>query len=485
MNLNLSKKTKIVCTIGPASDTPEMVKKLYDAGMNVMRLNFSHGSHEEQLKKMQIARDFEKQYKIYIPVALDTKGPEMRTGLMENGKIEVSKGQVMRITKENVLGTSERWTCSFSGLYNDVTIGNHILVDDGNLTLEVIGKDEEKEEIIVKALNNHYIKDKKGMNAPMSRLSLPFISSNDEADLKFGCEQDVDCVFASFVRRPEDILDMRAVLTKYGKPDMPIFAKIENQEGVDKIEGIVAVADGVMVARGDLGDEIAPQDVPLVQRKIAQLCRKAGKPCIIATQMLESMTTHPRPTRAEVSDVATAISESADCVMLSGESASGQYPVEAVSMQTAIASAIEKELPYAELTREAFDTSEKDTNDAISNAVANTALVLGAKLIVNFTHYGNSSRRMSKSRPICPIIQVTNSRKTALKGAFMWGVYSVLLRTTMPDFTEEMEVLALKIARDVGLKPGDPIVIAGGLPTGAGVTNFLRIVNVNKVEDID
>ena len=486
MNLNISKKTKIICTIGPASDTPEMVKKLYDAGMNVMRLNFSHGTHEEQEQKMQIARDFEKKYKIYIPIALDTKGPEMRTGMMENGKVTVSKGQIMRITKEKVLGTAERWTCSFAGLYDDVKIGDHILVDDGNLTLEVIDKDAEKEEIIVKALNNHYIKDQKGMNAPMSRLSLPFISENDEADLKFGCEKDVDCIFASFFRRPEDIMDMKAVLAKYGKPDMPIFAKIENQEGVEKIEDIIAVADGVMVARGDLGDEIEPQDVPPVQRKISTLCRKAGKPCIIATQMLESMTTHPRPTRAEVSDVATAIYESADCVMLSGESASGQYPVEAVAMQTAISSTVEKELPYEQLTREAYETSnKKDTNDAIASAVANTALVLGAKLIVNFTHQGNSSRRISKTRPVCPIIQVTSNRKTALKGAWMWGVYSVLLSTTMPDFTEEMEVLSLKIARDIGLKPGDPIIICGGIPTGAGVTNFLRIVNVNEVEDID
>jgi pyruvate kinase len=485
MDLLTFKKTKVICTIGPASDTPEMIYKLYKAGMNVMRVNFSHGTHDEQLKKILIARDFEKKYNIYIPVALDTKGPEIRTGYMENGKVDVKKGQIMRITATPMTGTSERFYCTYEGLYDDVKVGDMILIDDGNLEMTILEKDETNREIVVQALNDHYIKDQKGMNVPMSNLSMPYISAQDESDLKFGCEQDMDAIFASFCRRPEDIKAIREVLAKYGKPDMPIFAKIENPEGVEKIVDIVKAADGVMVARGDLGDEIPPEQVPLVQRRIIQLCRRYGKPVITATQMLDSMTAHPRPTRAEVSDVATAIDESSDCVMLSGESASGLYPVESVQMQSAISAAMEKELPYEQLAKEAFDTSERTVNDAIANSIANTALLIGAKLIFNFTQTGNSTKRISKARPCCPIISITNNRKTCLRSAWLWGVYSVLIKTSMPDFIEEMEVLALKIARDLGAEAGSPIIIAGGTPTGAGKTNFMRIVNVNAIKDLD
>ncbi|MCR4562342.1 MAG: pyruvate kinase [Bacilli bacterium] len=485
MQLVTFKKTKIVCTIGPASDNPEMVKKLYDAGMNVMRINFSHGTHEEQLEKLKIARSFERKYGIYIPVCLDTKGPEIRTGKMENGKIDVQKGQILRITQEEVLGTPERFFCTYKGLYDDVKLGDIILVDDGNLELKVIDKDEKKKEIVVEAQNSHPIKDKKGMNAPMSRLSMNYISEQDEKDLKFGCENDMDAVFASFCRRPEDVEAIRAVCAKYGKPDMPIMPKIENPEGVEKVEEIIKISDGVMVARGDLGDEIPPEEVPIVQRRIIKLCRKYGKPVITATQMLDSMTTHPRPTRAEVSDVATAIDEGSDCVMLSGESASGLYPVESVKMQAAIAATMEKELPYEKLSQEAFDSSDHTINDAIANSIANTALLINAKMIFNFSQTGNSTRRISKARPCCPIVSITCSRKACLKAAWLWGVYSVLIKTSMPDFIEEMEALALKIARDLGIEAGSPIIIAGGTPTGAGQTNFMRIVTVNTVKDLD
>jgi pyruvate kinase len=485
MLLNISKKTKIICTIGPASDTPEMIYKLYCAGMNVMRVNFSHGTHEEQLAKVNIARSFEKKYGIYIPVALDTKGPEIRTGYMENGCVPVTKGQIMRITNKPMKGNAKKFYCTYEGLYGDVKVGDIILIDDGNLEMKVLEKDAATHEIVVEAQNNHYIKDQKGMNVPMSKLSMPYISAQDELDLKFGCEHDMDAIFASFCRRPEDVQAIRDILKKYGKPDIPIFPKIENPEAVEKIEAIVQAADGVMVARGDLGDEIPPEQVPLVQRKIIQLCRKYGKPCITATQMLDSMTTHPRPTRAEVSDVATAIDESSDCVMLSGESASGQYPVESVAMQAAIARSMEQYLPYEQLAKEAYDTSERSNNDAIANSIATTALLIGAKLIINFTETGNSTRRISKARPCCPIISVTNRRISALQTAWIWGAYSVLINTPMPDFIEEMEVLALKIARDLGIKEGAPIIIAGGTPTGAGKTNFMRIVNVNPIEDLD
>ncbi|MBQ7994700.1 MAG: pyruvate kinase [Bacilli bacterium] len=485
MELHIQKKTKIIATIGPASDNEEMVYKLYKEGMNVMRINFSHGTHEEQLQKIKIARDFEKKYGIYIPVAIDTKGPEIRTGYMENGKVDIKTGDKIRITSEKILGTKEKFYCTYKGLYDDIKVNEIILIDDGNLELKVVEKDSKNRELVCVAQNDHYIKDQKGMNVPLSRLTMDFISPQDELDIKFGCEQDIDCVFASFVRRPQDVIDLKEICKKYGKPDMPIFAKIENPEGLSNIEEIISLADGVMVARGDLGDEIPPQDVPHVQKQICDLCRKVGKPVIVATQMLDSMCTHPRPTRAEVGDVATAINESCDCVMLSGESASGKYPVESVRMQSAIASTAEKYLHYDELAREAYETSERENNDAIANAVATTALLIGAKLIVNFTETGKSTNRISKARPCCPIISVTNRRKSALNSGWMWGVYSVLIKTTMPDFVEEMEVLAIKIARDLGMKVGDYIVLSGGTPTGSGKTNFMRILTVNPIEDLE
>ena len=485
MHLNISKKTKIICTIGPASDTPEMVRKLYDAGMNVMRINFSHGTHEQQQQKIDIARNFEKEG-IYIPVALDTKGPEIRTGYMEGDAIEIPDGHVMRISMEECLGNKERFSVTYKGLFDDVKIGDHILIDDGNLDFLITDLDAEKREIIVQAQNRHILKNQKGVNCPSSRLSMDFISPKDEADLKFGCENDVDCIFASFVRRPEDVLEMKKILAKYGKPDIPSFAKVENPECVEKIEAVVDAADGVMVARGDLGVEIPPETVPDVQRQIITICRNKGKPVITATQMLDSMVAHPRPTRAEVTDVATAVDEGSDCVMLSAESASGQYPVKAVEMQAAIARTEENNhLNYEKLATQAYETSDHTNNDAISNAVANTALLIGAKLIVNFTERGNSSWRISKARPCCPIISITASRKVALQGAWMWGVYSVLLKTSMPDFIEEMEVLALKIARELGIAPGESIIIAGGTPTGAKNTNFMRIVRVNDIKEFE
>ena len=484
MSLHIEKRTKIVCTIGPASDTPEMIRKLYEAGMDVMRINFSHGTHEEQLEKIKIIRNLEKEG-IYVPVCLDTKGPEIRTGYMENGVIEIKKGQTIRITMKPMLGNSSKFSCSYSGLYDDVKIGDPILCDDGNLILKVKEKDEKEREIVVIAENDHPLKDQKGMNIPNSDLSMPFISAQDEKDLEFGCEHNVDGVFASFVRRPEDIRDLKAILAKYGKPDIPVFAKIENPEGVRKIDEIVKVADGIMVARGDLGDEIPPENVPLIQRRIIKLCRKLGKPVITATQMLDSMSSPPRPTRAEVSDVATAIDESSDCVMLSGESASGKYPSESVQMQKRIAIAMERELPYENLAKEAFDSSTRTVNDALANSIANTALLIGAKLIVNFSQTGRSSQRISKARPSCPIVSITNSRKACLESAWYWGVYSHLIKTSMPDFIEEMEALALKVARDLGIPQGSPIIIAGGTPTGAGKTNFMRIVNAISAKDID
>ncbi len=486
MLLNISHKTKIICTIGPASDTKEMVLALYKAGMSVMRLNFSHGDYPSQEAKLNIARELEKEMGLLIPVALDTKGPEIRTGYMQEGGVKVADRQIMRIQMEPIVGNDERFSVTYPGLYDDISVGDSILIDDGNLELLVKEKDEAHRELIVEAQNAHLLKSQKGINCPFSRLSMPFISEKDENDLRFACEHDMDAIFASFVRRPEDIRDLKAILKKYGKPNIPVFAKIENPEALEKIDEIIDIADGIMVARGDLGVEVPPEEIPDIQRSLIKKCRDKGKPVITATQMLDSMVTHPRPTRAEVTDVATAVDEGSDCVMLSAESASGLYPVKAVEMQAAIARTEENNhLDYVRLAREAYETSERSNNDAISNALANTAHLIGAKLIVNFTERGFSSWRVAKSRPCCPIISVTANRKVALEGAWTWGVYSVLLKTSMPDFIEEMEVLALKIARNLGIPAGSPIIIAGGTPTGAGQTNFMRIVHVNSVVEFE
>jgi len=482
---NIEKKTKIVATIGPATETYEKLLELVKNGANVFRLNFSHGDYKDHAMRIAMIRKIAKETGIYIPVLLDTKGPEIRTGLMKNNEVLIQDGHEFRISMKEVLGTDKLISVTHEKLYEDVAINDHIKIDDGNLDLLIIGKDSKKHELIVKATNTHILKSRKGVNAPSAKLSMKFISKKDEEDLKFGCEHSVDYIAASFTRRASDILDIKAVLKKYGNPNIPIIAKIENPEAIENIDEILKYADGIMVARGDLGVEVPPEMVPVYQKMIINKCRNVGKPVITATQMLDSMQSHPRPTRAEVSDVSVAISESSDAVMLSAETASGLYPFEAVAMQRKIASAIEPLLDYKQLASEAYNTSEKNNNDAIANSIANTALLIDAKLIIVFTQTGKTAYRISKARPCCPIISISNNKDTVLRSGLFWGIYSTLITTSMPDFIEEMEALALKIAHDMKIKPGEPIVMAGGTPTGAGKTNFMRIIYVNDIKRLD
>lgn len=479
----LNKNTKIVCTIGPASESIEMLRKLIENGMNVARLNFSHGSYEEHLKKLNNIRSFQKEG-IYIPVMLDTKGPEIRCHLMENGQIEIQKDSILRISMKEVLGTKEKISVNFPNLFDDVNINNHIKIDDGKLDLLVIDKDFENREIVTKALNEHILYDRKGVNCTGARLSMPFISPKDEQDLIWGCEHDIDFISASFVRNKDDVNAIRKILIEHNHPEIKIISKIENCEALNNLEEIVEASDAIMVARGDLGVEVPFEEVPLVQKRLLEICRKMGKPSITATQMLDSMTHSPVPTRAEVSDVATAIAESTDCVMLSGESASGEYPAEAVLTQAKISRAMEGELNYEKLAQEAYDTSNKDNSDAIANSVANTAKLIDSKLIVSFTETGKSSRRISKARPCCPILSISNSKLTVLQNALYWGIYSVLIPTRMPDFIEEMECIAIFYAKRMGFKAGDTVVLSSGTPTAAGKTNFMKIITIPKDRDI-
>lgn len=481
--LNTTKKTKIVCTLGPASDTYERFSQLVDAGMNVMRLNFAHGDYPTHAAKIELSRRYEREHGVYIPVMTDMKGPEIRTGNFENGQVVMERGSLVRVCMKEVLGNAHQFSVNYSNLYNDVNVGDHLKIDDGNLDLTIIEKDEANRELVVRAENTHLLKNHKGVNAPFARLQMPYISAKDEADLKFSCENDVDLIATSFTRRPQDIIDVKKILAKYGRPDIGIIAKIENPEGVDHLEAILELADGIMIARGDLGVEIPPEKVPLVQKRITHLCRVKGKPVITATQMLDSMQTHPRPTRAEVSDVANAILESTDSVMLSAESASGEYPIEATEMQAKIAATMEAELNYEQMADEAYKTSEKINSDAIANSVANTALLIGAKLIVCFTETGESAKRIAKARPCAPVIAVSNSRRTVLRLGLVWGLFPTLI-PSIPQFIEELEVLALLKARQLGLKPGEHIILTGGTPTGAGKTNFMKILMINELRDI-
>ena len=482
---NHTKNTKIVCTIGPASDKENVLRVLIENGMNIMRLNFSHGDYEEHQKKLDLARKLEVEEGVYIPVMLDTKGPEIRCHDMKDGKIAIKKGQITRISMEKILGTPEKISVTFKELYDDIKVGNHVRIDDGKLDYLVIDKDEENREIICEAQNDHVLSSKKGINILGCHLSMKFISDKDEADLKWGCEHGIDIVSASFVRNAQDVRDLRECLKKYGKPDTMIISKIENSEAMNKLDEIINVSDGIMVARGDLGLEIPEEQVPIVQKRLIKRCREKGKPVITATQMLDSMCHSPIPTRAEVSDVATSIDESTDCVMLSAESASGEYPDKAVLMQTKIAGTMEKELDYEALAKQAYDTSLKDNNDSIANAIANTAKLIDAKLIVSFTETGRSSRRISKARPCCPILSISKNLNTVRQNALFWGIYSSYVPVNkMPDFIEEMEVIAIAKAKKFGLQPGDTFLMSGGTPTGAGKTNFLRILTLPQNRDI-
>ena len=480
--MNITKKTKVVCTIGPASDTYEKCKELYNAGMNVMRINFSHGSYEEHRKKVDIAQRLWEEDHILIPLMLDTKGPEIRTHLFEGGKASIETDDIVRISMKEILGTKEKFSVTFSKLYDDAKIGDRIRLDDGNLTLLVIEKDEVNHELVTKALNHNVIKDRRGVNCPDTEISMEYLSEKDYNDIVWGCKNNISLIAASFVRTPDDVKHIRKILVDNGREDIKIISKIENPTAVRLIDEIIEVSDGIMVARGDLGVEIPPEDVPVVQRQIIDKCRMAGKPVITATQMLDSMKFNPNPTRAEVSDVANAVVEGSDAVMLSAESASGEYPVLACEMQAKISARMEHYLPYEKLAQEAFELSTKSNNDAIANSVANTALLIGAKLIVCLTESYETLRRLSKARPCCPILSVSNDKNLCLSSNLNWGVYPVYI-PYMPQFIEEMEALALIKARELGIQPGKPIILTGGTPTGSGKMNFMKIITVNAVKN--
>jgi pyruvate kinase len=471
----MMRKTKIVCTIGPASESVDKLVQLIEAGMNVARLNFSHGDHMEHGRRIQNIREAAKRTGKKVAILLDTKGPEIRTHDMENGSIELKEGSQLVISMKEVLGTPEKISVTYEGLIDDVVLGSKILLDDGLIGLEVVSIDKQAREIVTRVLNGGVLKNKKGVNVPGVRVNLPGITAKDRQDILFGIEQGIDFIAASFVRRASDVLEIREVLEENDALHIQIIAKIENQEGVDNIDEILEVADGLMVARGDLGVEIPAEEVPLIQKVLIKKCNMLGKPVITATQMLDSMQRNPRPTRAEASDVANAIFDGTDAVMLSGETAAGHYPVEAVKTMHRIALRTEQALQYRDILGQRTRESATTITDAIGQSVAHTALNLDVAAIVTPTVSGKTAYMISKYRPKAPIVAVTSSESVSRKLALVWGVYSQV--APQAKTTDEMLDIAVDAAIESGVvKHGDLVVITAGVPVGeTGSTNLMKV----------
>ena len=469
------RKTKIVCTIGPATESVEMLEKMINAGMNVVRLNFSHGDYEESLKRINNIRQASQNLNKPVSILLDTKGPEIRTGIFENGGVMFNKGDKVTIKKEDVIGTKESFTLQCKEVFDDIKVGNTILIDDGKMNLTVLSCDKFNIHCIVN--NSGMIKSRKGCNIPNVKLSMPFLSEKDLNDIMFGIKNNFDIIALSFVRRKEDVQVVRSLLNSYGKTRIEIIAKIENQEGYDNLEDILSVADGIMVARGDLGVEVSSELVPLYQKKMIKTANKMGKPVITATHMLESMITCPRPTRAEASDVANAIFDGSDAVMLSGESAIGEYPIEAVGVLNRVSKNVEKNLQYDHILEELRKGSLRTINEAIGVSVCQCASSLDdVAAIVAFTETGGTAKRISKFRPCVPIIACTDNKDTFNKINLYWGVYPVMC-DYITDFNM-YDVVASDAAKSLGVKIGQKIIITSGYLEEHGTTNTIRIIEV-------
>jgi len=473
------RKTKIVCTIGPSSESLENTKKLIHAGMNVARLNFSHGDFEEHGNRIKNIRAANQELGTSVAILLDTKGPEIRLGKLNEEPIELVQGDAITLTTEDIIGDRNRVPVTYKNLPNDLSVGSTVLIDDGLIGLKVEGI--EGTEVHCRIVNSGPIKGKKGVNVPGVKISLPGITEKDRNDIIFGIEQGIDFIAASFVRKASDVLEIRELLEQHNASQIQIISKIENQEGVDNLDEILEVSDGLMVARGDLGVEIPAEEVPLVQKMMIRKCNVAGKPVITATQMLDSMQRNPRPTRAEASDVANAIFDGTDAIMLSGETAAGKYPVESVQTMSRIAHRAEEALEYREIFAKQASAQQNSVTEAISQAVANSALDLNAKAIVTSTHSGFTARVVSKYRPKAPIVAVTPTEQVMRGLALCWGVFPV--QGPEAQTTDEMFDSAVNGAMNTGwLAAGDTVVITAGVPVGrAGTTNLMKIHHIGEL----
>ncbi|MEY8662778.1 pyruvate kinase [Ligilactobacillus faecis] len=469
------KKTKIVSTLGPASSDLDTICKLIEAGANVFRFNFSHGDHEEHLSRMNLVREAEKVTGKMVGIMLDTKGAEIRTTVQQGGKLHFNIGDEVRISMDASLeGTKEKIAVTYPDLYDDVHEGGHVLFDDGLIDMKIEKKDEANRELVCTVINEGTLGSRKGVNAPGVSINLPGITEKDADDIRFGLDNEINFIAASFVRKPQDVLDIRELLEEKNMEHVQIFPKIESQEGIDNFDEILKVSDGLMIARGDMGVEIPAENVPLVQKSLIKKCNAAGKAVITATQMLDSMQENPRPTRAEASDVANAVFDGTDATMLSGESANGDYPVEAVATMARIDVKAENALrQHKSFALNEFDKT--DVTEAIGRAVAEAADNLNIKTIVAATKSGHTARMISKYRPDADILAVTFDERTRRGLSVNWGVFPVVAET--PSSTDEMFNLATEKAKEAGFaKEGDLILITAGVPVGEkGTTNVMKI----------
>ena len=468
------RRTKIVCTLGPSTDKEEVLRQLMLEGMAVARMNFSHGTHEEQKVRLDTVKRLREELDLPIAALLDTKGPEIRIGDVEGGKVELKAGQTFTLTTEEILGKAERVTITDKELCQDVCPGDSILIDDGLIGMEVM--QIKGEEIICRVKNGGFISNHKGVNVPGVELKMPFVSQKDYEDIVFAAEQGFDYIAASFTRTAEDILEIRKILHEKHGEGINIIAKIENMQGVENCGAILRVADGIMIARGDMGVEIPLEEVPVIQKKLIRLATRMGKPVITATQMLDSMMKNPRPTRAETSDVSNAIYQGTSAIMLSGETAAGAYPVEAVKTMARIAERTEKDIDYTtEFKPRRIATERPDVTSAISHATCTTAMDLKAAAIVAVTKSGKTVGRISKYRPSCQIIGCATEMRVCRQLNLFWGV--VPIQMNEEDTADELFDHAVEAAEKKGLiQRGELAVITAGVPLGlSGTTNMIKV----------
>ncbi|WP_308783160.1 pyruvate kinase [uncultured Blautia sp.] len=474
------RKTKIICTMGPSTDKEGILEQLAIEGMDVARFNFSHGDHEEQKGRLDRLKAIRTKINRPIAALLDTKGPEIRIREFAKGKITLTEGQKFTLTADEIQGDEERVSITYKELYKDVKPGDSILIDDGLIGLEV--EEIEGSDIHCVVINGGIVSNKKGINLPGVSVNMPFISQKDREDILFGIQEEFDFIAASFTRTADDVLEIRKILDENGGRDLNIIAKIENQQGVDNIDSIIEVADGIMIARGDMGVEIPLEDVPVIQKEIINKVYNAGKQVITATQMLDSMMKNPRPTRAETTDVANAIYQGTSAIMLSGETAAGKYPVEALRTMVKIALRTESDIAYNKefsiLSRE--HESAINMTTAISHATCMTAIDLGAKAIITVSRSGNTARMISKYRPGCMIVGCSPEEHTCRQLNMSWGITPVHIKE---EYSMEILLLhATEAAERAGyVEKGDVVVLTAGVPLGrSGNTNLIKATVVGE-----
>ncbi len=473
------RKTNIICTLGPSTDDPQTMKQLMLNGMNVARFNFSHGTHEDHLDRLKLVKRTRAELGLYVATMLDTKGPEIRIGRFKEGSIQLEAGDKFTLTTKDVEGTKEIVSVLYKDFPKDVKVGTRVLFSDG--LIEMVVDEVDGEEVYLTVKNRGKLSNNKSINLPDVKLSMPFVSEKDRQDIIFGIENDFDFIALSFTRCKEDVLEVRKILEEHNCTSMRIIAKLENGEGVEKIDEILEVVDAIMVARGDMGVEIDFTEIPRIQKELIHKCYTSGKPAITATQMLESMTENPRPTRAEVTDIANAIYDGTSAIMLSGETAAGKYPIEAVKTMAAIAEATENNIDYnGELRKRDYNRSLSIT-ESIAHAACTTAMDIGAKAIVTVTKTGSTARNLSKYRPDLPIIGCTDTEKSCRHMALSWGV-TPLLMSTVQSTDELIDISIATAVKEKLLSDGDLVVVTAGVPVGvAGSTNILKAQTVGKI----